>query len=152
LRILPGVAEALGLLRRAGWELVVVTNQPDVARGAQTRAAVEQINQCLLEALPLAEIVVCYHDDADGCACRKPKPGMILEAAARRGISLEKSFLVGDRWSDIVAGSTAGCRTILIHQPYSQPQRCRYDFAAEDLPRAAQRMLAGELSQKGAAL
>jgi D-glycero-D-manno-heptose 1,7-bisphosphate phosphatase len=138
LRVLPGVADALDRLRSAGWELVVVTNQPDVARGVQTRRGVEAINGRLREALPLDEIVVCYHDNADGCLCRKPKPGMLIDAAARRGISLNRSFMVGDRWSDVVAGSAAGCRTCLIEKPYSQAHKCRCDYAVEDLPRAAE--------------
>jgi D-glycero-D-manno-heptose 1,7-bisphosphate phosphatase len=111
LEILPGVPEALLRLRRAGYQLIVVTNQPDVARGRQTRAAVEAINARLLEILPLDEIRVCYHDDADGCACRKPKPGLLTQGAA---VNFSASVMVGDRWRDIEAGRAAGCATVLV--------------------------------------
>ncbi|MEO7145005.1 MAG: HAD-IIIA family hydrolase, partial [Bryobacteraceae bacterium] len=82
LEILPDAAEALGRLKQAGFLLLVVTNQPDVARGAQTRAAVEAMHAALARALPIDGFFVCYHDDADGCDCRKPRPGLLLQAAA----------------------------------------------------------------------
>src|SRR4051812_30433549 len=72
--LLPGVADALGRLAAAGLPLIVVTNQPDVARGAQTREEVERINHFLASRLPLTAVYVCYHDNADRCECRKPKP------------------------------------------------------------------------------
>src|SRR5579884_4235466 len=75
--IYPDVPEALARLRQAGFLLVVTTNQPDVARGKQTRAGVEAIHAYLAKRLPLDAIEVCYHDDADLCDCRKPKPGLI---------------------------------------------------------------------------
>jgi len=119
--ILPGVAEALALLEEHGFSRIVVTNQPDVARGTLTHAVVEAIHRYLLERLPLDAVLTCYHDDADGCGCRKPKPGLLLEAAARYGIDLHRSFLVGDRWRDIGAGEAAGCLTFLVPSPADHP-------------------------------
>src|SRR5256885_55628 len=75
--VLPGVPEALAMLKAAGLPLIVVTNQPDVARGSQTQQAVEAINDCLRSQLPIDAVYVCYHDNADRCDCRKPKPGML---------------------------------------------------------------------------
>jgi len=118
--LLPGVPEALADLKRAGFLLVVVTNQPDVARGAQSRDAVEAIHARLLAELPLDEVLCCYHDDADACDCRKPLPGLLLQAAERRSIDLPASFMVGDRWRDIDAGDSAGCRTVLIDYSYRE--------------------------------
>jgi D-glycero-D-manno-heptose 1,7-bisphosphate phosphatase len=118
LEILPGVAEALGLLKSAGFALVVVTNQPDVARGVQTREGVETIHAVLRATLPLDGVKVCYHDDADRCSCRKPAPGMILEAAKELDVDLGRSYMVGDRWKDIEAGQRAGTTTILIENEY----------------------------------
>ena len=86
--VLPGAEDACSRLRAAGFDLVVVTNQPDIARGTQTLEVVHRINNALLAALPLDEVVICPHDDADGCDCRKPKPGMLMAAAQRRGIAL----------------------------------------------------------------
>jgi D-glycero-D-manno-heptose 1,7-bisphosphate phosphatase len=115
LQIVPGVPEALTALRAAGFQLIVVTNQPDVARGHAVKADVEAINASMRACLPLDEIRVCYHDDGDRCACRKPKPGMLFAAAVEREIELARSFLVGDRWRDIGAGKAAGCTTILVN-------------------------------------
>jgi D-glycero-D-manno-heptose 1,7-bisphosphate phosphatase len=112
--IYPDVPDALAKLRAAGFLLVVTTNQPDVARGNQTRAGVEAINRYAAERLPLDDIYVCYHDDADLCACRKPRPGMIRPATERHGIDTAASYMTGDRWRDIDAGLAAGCTTILI--------------------------------------
>jgi D-glycero-D-manno-heptose 1,7-bisphosphate phosphatase len=121
LEIFPGVPAALAKLKQAGFNLYVVTNQPDVARGAQTRAVVEEIHMALREALPLDGFYVCYHDDRDACACRKPKPGLLLQAAEEHGISLAESYLIGDRWRDIEAGRRAGCRTAWLDSGYAEP-------------------------------
>ncbi len=93
------------------------------------------------ESLPVDEIVVCYHDNADACSCRKPKPGMLIAAAGRRGIALPASYMVGDRWSDVAAGAAAGCRTLLIDKFYSQAQKCQPDHAVDDLPAAVDLIL-----------
>jgi D-glycero-D-manno-heptose 1,7-bisphosphate phosphatase len=141
--VLPGVADALKRLSENNLPLIVVTNQPDVARGAQTREMVETINRRLAQALPmLTAFYVCYHDNKDGCDCRKPGPGMLLQAASEHGIDLSASFMVGDRWSDVAAGATAGCRTLLLDVPYNQAQRCTPDYVVTDLSQAADRILA----------
>ncbi|HEX5214642.1 MAG TPA: HAD family hydrolase [Vicinamibacterales bacterium] len=122
LKIVAGAAAALDVLHDAGFFLVCVTNQPDIARGTQTRAVVESINAAVRAALPLDDFRMCPHDTADGCACRKPKPGMLLESAAAHNLDLTRSFMVGDRWSDIHAGRRAGCRTVLIGTGYGEPR------------------------------
>jgi len=120
LQIAAGASRALTSLKEAGFLLIVVTNQPDVARGLQTRAEVENIHAVLQRALPLDDFFVCYHDDADACQCRKPRPGMLLAAAERYAVDLPHSYLVGDRWRDIDAGARAGCTTILIGDGYGE--------------------------------
>jgi D-glycero-D-manno-heptose 1,7-bisphosphate phosphatase len=120
LRLYPDAASALARLKRAGYLLMVVTNQPDVARGTTERAAVEAINGAIGAALGVDDFFVCWHDDADQCACRKPQPGLLLEGAERYGIDLSRSFLIGDRWRDIDAGAAAGCRTVLIERGYHE--------------------------------
>jgi len=139
--ILGGVLEALILLAEHDLLLIVITNQPDVARGTQTRAAVEQINQYLRDRLPLHDIFTCYHDTADRCDCRKPQPGLLRGAAAAYQIDLQRSFMVGDRWSDIVAGQAAGCRSFLIDLPYSQRQRCAPDQTVANVLEAAHQII-----------
>jgi D-glycero-D-manno-heptose 1,7-bisphosphate phosphatase len=121
LRLLPGVVAACHRLRELGYALVVVTNQPDIARGRQTRAEVDRMHARLRAKLPLDEIMVCPHDDADGCECRKPAPGMILQAAARMDLDLARSFCVGDRWRDVEAARRAG--VIAIHVDYHYGER-----------------------------
>ena len=138
LEILPGVPEALHQLKQHGYKLVVVTNQPDVRRGTQSQATVEAMHQALSARLPLDDILVCYHTDQDKCDCRKPLPGMLLEAARKHNIDMATSFMVGDRWRDIEAGYNAGCRTILIDYGYSErPPDHAPDFRARSLHEAA---------------
>jgi len=112
--------DACARLRGAGFLLVVVTNQPDVARGSQRRETVDAINAEVRRRLVLDDVRVCFHDDSDRCACRKPAPGMLLTAAAEWRIDLRESFMVGDRWRDIEAGRRAGCRTILVDRGYGE--------------------------------
>ena len=89
-----------------------------------------------MRALPLEDIFVCYHDDKDGCTCRKPLPGLLHQAADRYCIDLSASFMVGDRWKDIEAGQSAGCTTILIDHQYTErearrPPDCRVRLLSE---------------------
>lgn len=147
--ILPGVAEALNRLSDLGLPLIVVTNQPDVARGTQMKDVIESINAYLMRSLPLTASYTCYHDNADACACRKPKPGLFYQAAEEHGIDLGSSFMVGDRWSDVVAGAAAGCETFLINLPYSQCHRCSPDHTIADLAEAADRIEAIVKSRRG---
>jgi D-glycero-D-manno-heptose 1,7-bisphosphate phosphatase len=118
--ILPGVAEALNNLKRHNYKLIVVTNQPDISRGTQSPQLLEAMHQLLKSQLPIDDILTCPHTDADHCACRKPQPGMLLEAARKHNIDLANSFMIGDRWRDIEAGYNAGCKTILIDYGYSE--------------------------------
>jgi D-glycero-D-manno-heptose 1,7-bisphosphate phosphatase len=120
LRIVVDAPDALLTLASAGFVLIGVTNQPDVARGTQPRDVVEAINAEILATLPLREIFVCYHDDADECDCRKPKPGLLIRAAAKYEVDLPRSFLIGDRWKDVEAGHRAGCTTILVGHGYAE--------------------------------
>ena len=147
LELLPGVADAVAQLTKLNLPLIVITNQPDVARGTQTRQTVDAINVALRDKLPqLAAFYCCFHDTADKCPCRKPKPGLLTEAAAAYNIDLGRSFMVGDRWSDVVAGHAAGCKAILIDLPYSGAEKCNPDFRAANLVEAA-RIIVTQLGQ-----
>lgn len=145
LEILPGVAEALERLHNDGYLLIVVTNQPDVARGTQTRAVVEEINAELLSRLPIDEFRVCYHDDVAQCDCRKPKPGALLQSSQKFNIDLNASFMIGDRWRDIEAGCNAGCKTIFIDYHYAETKHAYPDYRTCDLTKAVDWIL----KQKG---
>ena len=128
---------ALARLKAAGYLLVMVTNQPDVARGVTRREDVETMHATLRAALPLDDCLVCYHDNSAGCDCRKPLPGMLLRAAAAHAIDLSASFMVGDRWRDVDAGAAAGCRTVWIDRGYRERQPTHAaDARVDSLPAA----------------
>jgi D-glycero-D-manno-heptose 1,7-bisphosphate phosphatase len=140
-RILPGVEEAVRRLKKAGYLIVIVTNQPDVRNGITTRAAMEAMHAEIRKLMPIDEIMICLHNDADNCSCRKPKPGLLLEAAAKHGIDLKSSYFVGDRWKDVHAGKAAGCRTIFVDYGYVQDQPATPDNTVTSLADAAESIL-----------
>lgn len=139
--VLPGAVEACTILQAAGFLLIVVTNQPDVARGTQQYEIVEAINRVLRAQIPVDDIRVCYHDGPDGCSCRKPQPGLLLQAAKDWEIDLAKSFMVGDRWKDIEAGRRAGCKTVLIDCGYAEAQSSVPDYRVGRLLEATDRII-----------
>lgn len=144
LEILPGTLITLKRLADHGYCLIGVTNQPDVARGIQSRKTVETLNAELLIRLPVREIYVCYHDDSDNCDCRKPKPGLILRAAEKYGLDLSLSWMVGDRWKDIAAGQAAGLKTIFVDYHYAEKYNgIPADFVVEDTAHLADIILKG---------
>ena len=142
--ILPGVLEALLMLKDAGFVLITVSNQPDVARGSLSIDNVEAINAYLGEKLPIDRFIMCYHDSADDCVCRKPKPGMLNAGALEFNIDLSQSYMVGDRWRDVEAGNNGGCKTIFIDYGYAERQPLSYYFAVTSLLEAAQKILSLE--------
>jgi D-glycero-D-manno-heptose 1,7-bisphosphate phosphatase len=136
-RFLPGVEEAVRRLKAGGYLIVVVTNQPDVANGLTQRSTVDAMHDLVRVKLSVDDIKVCFHNDAAGCECRKPKPGMILTAAAEHDIDLGGSYVVGDRWRDVVAGHAAGCSTIFVDYGYKQDGPNFPDRVAKSLREAA---------------
>jgi len=151
LEVPDGVVRALTALRAASFVLLGVTNQPDVARGLQRREVVEAIHAALLARLPLDAILVCYHDDRDDCACRKPRPGLLLEGAERYRISLPASFMIGDRWKDVEAGRRAGCTTILLGDGWGEPAYGPpADHTVASLEEAAAWILGRTTTERGA--
>lgn len=138
---LPGVERAILALRQAGFLIVVVTNQPDVATGKQRREVVEAMHERLRDAGLCDEIKACYHTDADGCTCRKPKAGMLVEAADQWQIDLGRSFMVGDRWRDVAAGKAVGCYTFFIDYKYRGRRADNPDAVVDSLEEAAKLIL-----------
>jgi len=112
--LLPGVGRAVRRLRRTGFVVVVVTNQPEIARGRLPQADLELMHLRLRSLLLVHGVYTCPHDDSDFCHCRKPLPGLLFRAARDWSIALRHSFIVGDSWRDIAAGRAAGCRTVLL--------------------------------------
>ncbi len=131
--ILPGSLSSLPRLAALGYILIGVTNQPDVARGLQSIETVNSINALIQSRLPVREIFVCYHDDIDNCDCRKPKPGLILQAVRKYDIDLSRSWMVGDRWKDIAAGQAVGLKTIFVDYQYTETYKgASADFTVKD--------------------
>lgn len=141
LELLPGVPEAVGALRRAGFLTVVITNQPDVGKGLIRDSVVTAMHTQLRKLLPLDDIRVCPHRQDENCLCRKPKPGMLHDAAAALGIDLSESYMIGDRESDIVAGRKAGCYTILVDSGHEEVCVAEADDRASSLLDAAHLIL-----------
>jgi D-glycero-D-manno-heptose 1,7-bisphosphate phosphatase len=119
-RIAEGAREAVRAVRDAGWLAIVVTNQPDVARGTATLASMEAINLAIAAQLGVDAVYTCPHDDGDACDCRKPKPGLLERAAREHGIDLGQSYMIGDRAKDIACGKSAGCKTIFLDAGYAE--------------------------------
>ncbi|MDE2463535.1 MAG: HAD family hydrolase [Alphaproteobacteria bacterium] len=136
-KIIPGVREACARLKVMGFLLVMTTNQPDVARGKITRRFVDETNEMLAARLGLDAVQACLHDNADRCACRKPKPGLMLDAADRLGIDLASSYVVGDRWRDVEAAKNAGCKALLLDYGYDEAIQAEPDFVTGSLASAA---------------
>ena len=138
LRIISGVEAACESLRSAGFLLVMVTNQPDIGRGSASALAVQAINSAVAKSLHLDAVKLCPHDDHHACSCRKPLPGLLLEAARDLAISLPSSYVVGDRWRDIEAGERAGCKTVFIDYNYQEKRPARPDFITASLAQATE--------------
>ncbi len=134
--LFEGVKEAIQLFRELDYVLIVVTNQPDVARGWVSREAVEMVNNKIRELIHLDDIKICFHTEKDNCQCRKPRPGMLMEAANEWKIDFKESFMIGDRHSDVEAGLSAGCKTILIGEG-DNSSSVKPDFQKSSLLEAA---------------
>lgn len=140
-RLLPEVDTSIRRLKDAGFIVVVVTNQPDVPNGITPRETVDAMHAQVRARLAVDDIEVCFHTDAENCACRKPKPGMLLAAATKYGIDLKQSWMVGDRWRDIDAGRAVGCSTVFIDYGYIQDQPVLADKISFSLAEATEYIL-----------
>lgn len=136
-RLLPGVVNAIHDLKQAGLLVIVVTNQPDIGNGLVDAAVVDAMHEKLRRVSLIDDILVCPHRQGTGCRCRKPKPGMLIKAAKRWKIDLKKSFMVGDRGGDVIAGQGAGCYNIFINRRYKETQPINPDSRVASLPAAA---------------
>lgn len=150
-QLYPDVAEGCQRLTNAGFLLVVVTNQPDVGRGTQSRESVEAMHAKLRADLPALDgIEVCFHagtSQGEPCDCRKPKPGMLLRAAATHGIDLKRSFLIGDRWRDVDCAHAAGCRAVFIDYGYREQLSENPEFTVTTFREAVAIILQNHLSR-----
>lgn len=135
LRVADGAVAAVTAFRAAGYLTFVVTNQPDVRRGKMTAEALQEIHAALTDVVMLDEVRACLHDNLDGCDCRKPRAGMLLDLAARWDVDLGASWMVGDMDRDIQCGREAGAHTMLLARPYNS--QAGADAVVSDLGQAA---------------
>jgi D-glycero-D-manno-heptose 1,7-bisphosphate phosphatase len=119
-KLLPYVKESIEKLINNGYLIIVVTNQPDISNGLLSLDVLYLMHNKLREKLAVTDIYFCPHSKNENCECRKPKPGMIVAAAQKYKINFSKSFLIGDRASDIEAGKKVGCRLIFINRNYKE--------------------------------
>lgn len=139
--IVPAFQESMEKLRRAGFLLIVTTNQPDITTGKNSWETIDEMHRRMDLIFRLDGYEVCPHTDLDQCDCRKPKPGLLTRAAQRENVDLARSWMVGDRWRDIDAGRAAGCRTIWIETEYKEKKPAGYDAKVKDLAEAAEYIL-----------
>jgi histidinol-phosphate phosphatase family protein len=138
-RLLPGAAEALAGLSRLGFRLVLVSNQSGIGRGLITAAEADRVHGRLVALLAESGVILsascyCPHAPDEGCECRKPRPGLLLRAFRDLGLDASRSFMIGDKASDVEAGERAGCRTILLAGGRPATGEVRPDFLARDWP------------------
>lgn len=120
--IKEGVKDAVLKLKNSVHYVIVVTNQPEISRGNLQLIELEKMHNFLKENIELDHIYICPHDNFDNCKCRKPNPGMLIAAASTYNLNLKKSFMVGDRSSDIQAGVAAGTTNFFIRHGYNEPE------------------------------
>ncbi len=133
------VAPLLNELKAAGLLLIVTTNQPGLSRGTQSRRELDRMHQALRARFTIDDLLVCPHEDNDGCPCRKPKPGLLYEAAYAWGIDLNRSFVVSDKWQDAEAARRAGATSLLVRSPWLG--KGHHDFVLPDLPMLIEKVL-----------
>jgi D-glycero-D-manno-heptose 1,7-bisphosphate phosphatase len=128
-----GIVDVFRTVKELGFLAIVATNQPDVARNVITRELVDSFHKKLLSVLPIDGFRACFHTDEHDCVCRKPKPGMLLDAAEEFGIDLKRSYMIGDRWRDVGAGRAAGVKTIWIDYGYAEERPLDADWVVPDV-------------------
>jgi D-glycero-D-manno-heptose 1,7-bisphosphate phosphatase len=126
-------------LKAAGFVLIATTNQPGLSRGYQSRRELDRMHDLLRRTFPLDEIMVCPHDEGDHCPCRKPKPGLLIEAGFKWHLNLDHSFVISDKWQDAEAARTAGCTSLLLQSPYNG--NAHHDFILPDFDSLIEKLL-----------
>jgi len=123
-KFIDGIYNVIFTFKSIGYYIIIATNQPDIARNKLTMLELGRMHSYINEKLPIDDILVCPHDDKDNCSCRKPKPGMLLDAAKKYNLDLSRSFMIGDSLKDMGAAKNAGCKGILIDAPYNKDVPC----------------------------
>ena len=139
-KIIKGVKKSINRLKKLNFLCILITNQPDVFRGKISKKTVVEMNSYIKKKIKLDDMFVCYHDNEHNCSCRKPKPGLLVKASKKWKIDLNKSFMIGDRWKDILAGKKVGCKTIFINNNYKNDKKVKADFTFKSLLKAVNKI------------
>ena len=126
-------------LKAAGLLLMVTTNQPGLSRGYQSRRELDRMHELLRATFALDDIFVCPHDETDGCSCRRPKPGLLVEAGFKWRLSLDHCFGISDKWQDAEAARAVNCTSLLLQSPWNGT--ARRDLVLPDLAAAVDKLL-----------
>ena len=126
-------------LKATGFLLIVTTNQPGLSRGYQSRRELDRMHDLLRATFALDDILLCPHDETDGCSCRRPKPGLLVEAGFKWRLSLDRCFVISDKWQDAEAGRAVGCTSLLLQSPWNGV--ARPDLVLPDLAAAVEKLL-----------
>jgi D-glycero-D-manno-heptose 1,7-bisphosphate phosphatase len=138
-RVLPEAAPLVRSLQSAGFVVIATTNQPGLSTGETSRRELDVMHDILFKKLNLDDIMVCPHDEADCCPCRKPKPGLLIEAGFKWHVDLDRSVAISDKWQDAEAARIAGCTSILIDSPWNGPGH--HDFKVSSFEAAVEKAL-----------
>ena len=139
-RILEGVTKAIDTLRQQNYELVVVTNQPDISRGLMPQTELDKMTKSVL-ALGVHQVLICPHSDEDMCLCRKPKPGLLNQYLGSRDSKPTEIWMIGDREVDIQAGSAVQAKGILIEGTTNDPSSLNIEGLATNLQNAIRQII-----------
>lgn len=138
-KVVEDAKAPLSKLKAAGFLLIVTTNQPGLSRGYQSRRELDRMHDLLRRTFPVDDIMVCPHDESDHCPCRKPRPGLLIEAAFKWHLNLDHSFVISNKWQDAEAARTAGCTSLLLESPWVG--QVHHDFVLPDLSRIVDKII-----------
>ena len=145
---LPRVIEALAKLADSDYLIIIITNQSGIGRGLYTLDDFEKVmdymdNELAGEGIVVDDVFYCSHDPDENCECRKPKPKLILDAAAEHNIDISKSWMVGDKNADVMCGKNAGCKTVFVKDEKKPKEELKTeaDLVVKDLYEAVEKIL-----------
>ena len=138
-RLNAGAVPVLRKLKAAGLQLIVTTNQPGLSNGCQSRRELDRMHFQMRTTFPLDDILICPHDEMDDCECRKPRPGLLFEAAHKWHLTLNHCFVISARWQDAEAARRAGCTSVMLSSPWLG--KGHHDYVFPDLAAIVEKIL-----------
>jgi D-glycero-D-manno-heptose 1,7-bisphosphate phosphatase len=140
----PEAVSLVKKLRAAGLVVIATSNQPGLSHGHLSRRELDRMHESLQRAMPLNDILICPHAEADRCPCRKPKPGLLIEGKFKWQLDLERSFVISDKWQDAEAARAAGCTSLILRSPWAGS--VHHDFLLSNFSAAVDKILQLQVS------